>query len=299
MTLPRLAAISLLALFPAVMAAADPVTVTTARGPVTIEETPERPVVYDVAAIDSLHALGVPVAGVPQKLYVDYLDDVSKDAAKVGTLFEPDLEAVAGLGPDLIIVGGRSAAQYDSLGRIAPVIDMSVSPDVLGDAERRLKDYGALFGRQDKADELIASLQAKLDELHAAAEGRGSALILLTNGPKVAAYGANSRFGWLHTATGMPEARAGLSAENHGDAVSLEFIAEANPDWIFVIDRSAAIGEEGQSARITLDNPLVATTNAAKNGHILYLSGAGMYVAGGGYTALMQTLDQILASLNG
>ncbi|HEY0213982.1 MAG TPA: siderophore ABC transporter substrate-binding protein [Paenirhodobacter sp.] len=295
----RLAMISFMALIPAVSALADPVTVTTARGPVTVAQTPAATVVYDVAAIDSLHALGVPVVGVPDNLYVDYLGDVSAEAQKIGTLFEPDLEAVAGLGPDLIIVGGRSAAQFASLERIAPVLDMSISPDVLGDAQTRLHDYGVLFDKQDKAAELTTALQAKLAELRQAAEGNGRALILLTNGPKVAAYGVSSRFGWLHTATGMPEAKPGLSAENHGDAVSFEFIAEANPDWIFVIDRGAAIGEEGQSARITLDNPLVATTGAAKNGHILYLSGAGMYVAGGGYTALMRTLDQILAGLNG
>lgn len=283
----------------AMPAFADPVTVETARGPVAVEKAPGVLAVYDVAAIDTLQSIGVAVTGAPDKLYVDYLDDIRSGAQQIGTLFEPDLETLAGLGPDLIIVGGRSAAQFDSLSRIGPVIDMSISPDVLGDAHRRLTDYGVLFDREAAAAERMAELDAKLAEVRAAGKDRGRALVLLTNGPKIAAYGQGSRFGWLHTATGMPEARPGLSSENHGDAVSFEFLADTNPDWMFVIDRGVAIGEEGQSARITLDNPLVNMTSAAQKGQIIYLDSAGMYVAGGGYHALMQTLDQILAALRG
>jgi iron complex transport system substrate-binding protein len=117
----------------------------------------------------------------------------------------------------------------------------------------------------------------------------------MTNGPKVSAYGRGSRFGWLHSALDLPEAFENLTPEVHGDAVSFEFIAEVNPDWLIVVDRSVAIGEKS-SAQTTLDNPLVAGTTAAENDQIIYLSAAPLYIAGGGYTSLLTTLGEMTAA---
>nr|WP_311200052.1 hypothetical protein [Leisingera sp. M527] len=50
----------------------------------------------------------MPIAGVPSKLYVSYLQDLQDRAVPVGTLFEPDFEAIAMLAPDLIVAGGRA-----------------------------------------------------------------------------------------------------------------------------------------------------------------------------------------------
>ena len=44
---------------------------------------------------------------------------------------------------------------------------------------------------------------------------------------------------------------------NHGQAISFEFIAQTDPDWLFVIDRDAAIGREGTSAQRMLDLSLI------------------------------------------
>ena len=81
----------------------------------------------------------------------------------------------------------------------------------------------------------------------------------------------------------------------HGINELAKTIAEVDPDWILVIDRGAAIGQEGEAAQATLDNPLVAGTKAAQNGQILYLDSAPLYLAGGGIRSLMGTLDQIEA----
>lgn len=274
---------------------AEPVEIATARGPVHLEAAPQRVVAYDVAAIDTLGALGVAPVGVPEKLYVDYL--ARGAATPVGTLFEPDLETLSGLAPDLIIVGGRSVAKYDAVAQVAPTIDMTIGTDVVADARARLAAYGLLFGREGEAAELAGALDAKIDAVRAAAAGKGDALIVLTNGPKVSAYGRGSRFGWIHDAVGLPEAYPALVPETHGDAISFEFIAEVDPDWLIVVDRGAAVGAEGASARETLDNPLVAGTKAAKAGHVVYLNAANLYIAGGGYRALMGNLDELLVAL--
>lgn len=289
-SLAGIAAAAMLACLPA---SAQTVTVDTARGAVDVAARPETVAVFDIAAIDTIHALGLTPAGVPDKLYVPYLSDL--DAAPVGTLFEPDLEALAALGPDLIILGGRSSTQVDAVSGLAPTLDMTIGEDLVADARARIDAYGAIFGVEARATELRAALDAKLAETAGAAAGKGTALIVMANGPKVSAYGKGSRFGWIHTALNLPEAHENLDPETHGDAISFEFIAEVNPDWLIVIDRGAAIGEAG-GASATLDNALVQGTTAAQKRQIVYLDPAPIYIAGGGYTSMMQTLDELLAA---
>ena len=61
------------------------------------------------------------------------------------------------------------------------------------------------------------------------------------------------------------------------------------------MDRDAAIGTDGaQLAQDIVENELVMTTDAYKNGHIIYLAHPGVwYTAEGGITAL----DYMLADL--
>ena len=278
-------------------ALADDITIDTAKGPAVIPAQPKTIAVYDSAAIDTLDALGVKIAGVPSPLLVPYLQDVVAGATGVGTLFEPDFEALARLNPDLIIVGGRSSAQFDAVARVAPAIDMTLpTDDLIGTALDRLAAYGALTGHEAEARALARDFTAKLDEARAAVAGKGNGLIILTNGPKMSAYGAGSRFGWIHSALDLPEARGGLTTQTHGEAVSFEFIAEVDPDWLLVVDRGRAVGAEGNAAAQTLDNALVRETRAWKAGQVVYLDPARLYIAGGGIQSMSGTLDELIAA---
>jgi iron complex transport system substrate-binding protein len=275
------------------------VTVRTYQGEVAVPENPEKIAVFDMAAADTLTALGVPIAGMPTPNRVSYLDDVAGNATAIGTLFEPDFESLAAMAPDLIVTGGRSSKQTKPLSRIAPAIDMTIADDdngtLIENAKARLAAYGEIFGLQDKAANLQADFDAKIEETKAAVAGKGKALIILTNGPKVSAYGQGSRFGWIHKALDLPEAKENLETQTHGEAISFEFIADVNPDYLIVVDRGAAIGAEGESAAQTLDNELVAGTEAWKNGHVIYVDAAMAYIVGGGFQAMSGILDQIKA----
>ncbi len=284
----------------ATAAAGDEVAISTYTGEAIVTTAPDTIAVLDAAAIDTISALGVSVDAVPAMPPLPYLADVIEGATPVGSLFEPDFEALAVLAPDLIIAGGRSSAQVEPLSEVAPTIDMTIwGEDMIGQTIDRIAAYGAIFGREAEADELAEVLHAHIAEAAAAVEGQGDALIVLANGGNISAYGDNSRFGWLHTALDLPEAFADLTAETHGEAISFEFIAEVNPDWILVIDRAAAIGRDGEAAAATLDNPLVASTNAAQEGQIIYLSSGPLYLAGGGAQSMMMTLDEIIAGFGG
>ena len=273
---------------------ANAMDVATARGPVSVEATPGTIAVFDVAAIDTLARLGIHPAGVPEKLYVPELEPMKEGATAIGTLFEPDLEALSALAPDLIIVGARSAAKMDMVAKVAQTLDMTIDgEDLFGKTKERLATYGALFGKKAEADAIAGELDARLAAARAAVAGKGKALIVMTNGPKVSAYGPGSRFGWVHAALDLPPAIEKIDAATHGEAVSFEFIREANPDWLLVLDRAAAVGSNEQSARVTLDNELVAETTAWKKGQVVYLPAPDFYIAAGG----VQSLERVLATV--
>ncbi|MFV0303390.1 MAG: siderophore ABC transporter substrate-binding protein [Paracoccus sp. (in: a-proteobacteria)] len=279
---------------------AETVSVATAAGEVQAPLNPTSTVALDMAAIDTLDALGVDIIGRPDIIPPAYLSENLAAVPTVGTLFEPDFEALAALAPDLIVAGGRSQPQIAPLSRIAPTLDMTIDgTSLLDETVARLDAYGAIYGREDAAADLKTRLDSDLATARAAAAGKGKALILLTNGGKISAYGANSRFGWLHSALGLPEAYPGLEVENHGEAVSFEFVAEANPDWLLVIDRGAAVGQGGEAAAATLNNPLIAGTTAGKTGQIVYLDGSAMYLAGGGIQSVTETLQQLTRAFGG
>lgn len=266
----------------------------TAKGQVSIEAAPAKIAVFDIAAIDTLDSLGVKIAGLPSNLYLPELEHLKDGSVIVGDIFEPNLEALSELAPDLIIVGGRSSTKVEAASQVAPTIDMTMDgDDLLQQAKTRLAAYGALFGKQAEAETEAKVLDAVVENAKAAVSGKGKALIVMTNGPKVTAYGPGSRFGWVHSALDLPAAVPDVEAATHGEAVSFEFIRNANPDWLFVLDRAAAIGSEDQNAKATLDNELVAETTAWKKGQVIYLPAGDFYIAAGGVNAMSRVFIAI------
>ncbi|SMC95071.1 siderophore ABC transporter substrate-binding protein [Rhizobium sp. RU36D] len=297
MTIRPIAAFAALALSALAFSpiSARAIEIETATGRVDIAKTPEKIAVFDLAAIDTLDRIGVTISGLPSKLYISEFERLTQGAETVGDIFEPDLEALSALDPDLIIVGGRSSTKLEAVTKVAPAVDMTLyGEDLIAQAKQRLATYGALFARQAEAEKAAAEFDAKLATTKAAVAGKGKALIIMTNGPKVTAYGPGSRFGWVHAALDLPAAVPDVEAANHGEAVSFEFIAKANPDWLLVLDRAAAIGSGEQAARATLDNELVAGTTAWKKGQVIYLPSAEFYIAAGG----IQSTERVLAAIS-
>lgn len=299
----RLSRRSSLAAFAGLLALAAPVfaqgvTVETARGPAQVPEAPQRLAVFDMAAIDTLIALGRTPDAAPSPLLLERLAAATEGAAAIGTIFEPDFEALAGFAPDLIIAGGRSAAQVDALSGLAPTVDMTMGTDLFADGLARMDAYAAMLHAEPRAAEIRARLIEKRDRAKALAEKAGPALIILTNGTKMSAFGAESRFGWLHGELDWPQAAEVKATGRHGEAISFEYIAAADPSVILVIDRAAAIGQDGAGAMATLDTPLVHGTKAWKTGRVIALDAGEVYLSGGGVGALEAVLDQVIEALS-
>jgi iron complex transport system substrate-binding protein len=286
----------------AVMAAparAEDVMVKHAQGETAIPLKPAKVLTFDLATLDTLTALGIDVAGVPGGKKPDYLSKYeSDDALNIGTLFEPDFEAVNAAEPDLIVVAGRSAAKYGDLSKIATTIDLSVdTKNYLGSAEENIRTLGKIFDKENEAEALLAKLRSSTAALQEKAAGAGKGLLLLTTGGKMSTYGPGSRFGVLFTDYGIQPADENIKIGTHGQPASFEYILERNPDWLFVIDRDAAIGREGVAAQKFLDNEIVGQTTAWKKGQAVYLNGTSWYLVGGGITALQTTVDQLSEAL--
>ena len=269
---------------------AGSVKVQTAHGEAVVPQNPERVAVYDLGAVDTLSKLGVKIGASVDAQRLAYLDAPLKDAVKAGTLFEPNYEALNAYNPQLIVIGSRMAKDKvsDELAKLAPTIDMTAQTDDMKEsAKARIDAYGRIFGKQAEADALKAEIDKTFADAKAAAQGKGKGLVILVNAGKLSAFGPDSRLGgWIHRDIGVPAADEAIKEGSHGQPVSFEYIKEKNPDWLFVLDRSAAIGEEGQAAREVLNNPLVAQSTAWKKGQVVYLP-PETYLAAGGAQELL------------
>ena len=281
----------------AALAASGTITVTHSSGQTEVPVQPQKVVVLDWSTLDTLTQLGVTVSGIPSSNPPEVLKQYREgEFIRAGSLFEPDLEVLQSTQPDLIILGRRAQGKYEDVAGFAPTIDLTPDPnDLLGSVERNTLLLGEIFGKQDVAAERVAELKSSVAELRTLTAEQGDGLLILTTGGRMAAFGKGTRFGLIHDVFGVEQAVDELKAGRHGQAVSFEFLLEADPDWLFVMDRDAAIGREGTAAAVLMDNELVAATSAGSKGQIVYLDPASWYLLDNSGLGVMQdSVDELI-----
>lgn len=277
--------------------AAETVTVKDASGEVRMPLKPRTVLVFDLAALDTLQALGVDVQGVPNQKMPALLERYA-DSAKypqVGSLFEPDYEKIKALQPDLIIAGNRSLPKIAELKKFAPVLDVTVdNQKQIEEVYRNIRALAAIYGVREKGEAEIQSVEKAIAGLRTQAAKQGPGLFLMTNGGKLSVYGPGSRFDMLYTVFGMKPLPQKIEVSKHGQAVSFEYLLKANPEWLLVLDRDAAIGREGAAAQKLLDNKLVQATKAWRSQQVVYLNAANWYLlSNAGPGALKANIQQL------
>ncbi|MDQ0219703.1 siderophore ABC transporter substrate-binding protein [Peribacillus cavernae] len=271
----------------------EEITIKHQLGETKVKKNPEKVVVFDFGTLDTLDKLGVKVTGVPGQNLPKYLDKY-KSVENVGGLTEPDFEKINELQPDLIIISGRQQDAYDKFNEIAPTIFMGVDTKrYMESFKENVTTLGDIFSKEDQAKQELAKIDDSIASLKEKASANdGKALITLTSGGKVTAYGPSSRFGLIHDVFGIKPAAENLEADPvHGQNISFEFIAEQNPDILYVIDRDAAVGE-GNNAKKVIENDLVKKTKAYKNGKIVYLDPDYWYLSGGGLVSVVEMVNE-------
>ncbi len=272
-----------------------------AQGTTQVPLNPKKVIILNPATLDNADALGIPVAGVPKNsahLPAFLAKYQGEGYLNAGTLFEPDYEALVNAKPDVILAGGRAHDAYDKLSEIAPTLALDVDPqNFVASLTQRIEQLAALFDKQQQAKTLLTAFNAKIADIKAKSANTGTALVIMINGGKMAAYTPGSRFGFIYDVLGFKPAASFKQTGRHGNVVSSEFILQTNPEWLFVLDRDNAIGrKEGQSAQQVLDNPLIHKSKAWQNQHVVYLDSSSLYIAGGlqSYSRLMDTVSAAL-----
>ena len=260
-----------------------------------VKKNPQKIVVFDFGILDTLDKLGVEVTGVPQANIPPYLAKYKDSKYKnVGSLVEPDFEKISAIKPDLIIISGRQQTAYEELSKIGTTIFLGVdTAKYMESYTENSKIVGQIFGKEQQVETELKAVSDSIQKLNQKVKANGkNALIVLANEGSISAYGAGSRFGILHDVIGFEPVDKNIEVSTHGKPVSFEYIAEKNPDYLFVIDRGAAVGGE-PAAKKTIENELVKKTKAFQNGNIVYLDPNYWYLSGGGLISVAEMVKEV------
>jgi len=263
-------------------------------GTTQVPVNPETVVVFDFGTLDTLNYFDVEVAALPQINVPSYLSQYESDQYdNVGTLFEPDFERLANLNPDLIIISGRTQESYQDLSELAPTIYLGIdNQNYLASFEENVTLLGDIFSKQEEADAALEQINQAITELAEQAPEDKNGLIILTNDGALSAYGPGSRFGLIHDEFGIPPAAVDIEEATHGQNISFEYVANMNPDYLFVMDRNAVTGGE-HDASTTIDNELVNQTTAVQEGQVIYLTPDYWYLSSGGVESVTQMIEEV------
>ena len=305
-----LAALMLLGMASFALAEAAPETITITslnaeREPVELEVPydPQRIAILDMPSLDILDRLGLGdrVVG-SATTTLEYLQAYAPGdtIANLGTIKEADLEAVMACEPDVIFIGGRLSASYDALSEIAPVVFLSTDTQigVVESVRNNATTIASMFGLEAQVDELMAGFDARIEALAAFAEGKNAIVGLCTSG-SFNILGSDGRCSIISVEIGFDNLGDGDVTATHGNESSFELVVELDPDYMFVLDRDAAIGTDGaQLAKEIVENELVMDTDVYRDGHIVYLANPTVwYTAEGGITALDIMLNDLEGAL--
>ncbi len=267
---------------------------------VEFESMPEKIVVFDYGFLDTLDALGVEgIVGVAKDTSLPaHLEKYASDEYKsIGSLKEPLLEDIAEMAPDVIFISGRQSAFYEELKEIAPVVFVGTSQDDYWNTFLSSVDLAAkMFGKEAEAEEYTAKFDSALEEVKALAGTYETSLVTMYNEGKLSGFASNSNFGYIYNIYGFKPVTEDIESSSHGSNFGFEAILEFNPQVLFVIDRTAAIGGES-NIDADMENDIIKKTDAYKNGKIVYLDGPLWYLSGGGLQSELAKIEEVLAEL--
>lgn len=284
-----------------------------AQGQLKLASAPKKIVTFDLATLDSLHALKVPVAGVPQSTYENQLAPY-QNTLVIGTLFEPSYATLNALKPDLIFSSGRANRAAEELKKIAPTVQLASDPNAfMKSFNQSNQDLARAFGKQQLAQPLLEKINHNVRALQQANRGKTGAFLFVVNG-NVSTQVPGDRFGYAFELTGLksvlpakdpnapavprpaagsPEAKRAAEAR----AQQLVNVAKAEPDWLLVLDRGAINNGKKTAEQALANHPELSKTQAFQRGRVVYLNPNGWYVIGGGLNNLTAITDQLLSAM--
>lgn len=252
---------------------AGTVTVTDNYGEVTVTLPVQKVAATDNRSFEILEDWGVDLVAAPLTLIPPTIETYKNDSSitDIGTHREPNLELLAAEEPDLIVNGQRFSQHYDAIKELNPqaaILELEPREGQPLDAElkRQVTVLGEVFGKQAEAEKLIADFDAALARAKAAYDGTSTVMAVNVSGGEIGyiAPSIGRTYGPIFDMLSLkPALEVEGSSDNHqGDDISVEAIAQANPDWLLVLDRDAGTTtDEGSPAAADVIAGSSALTN--------------------------------------
>ncbi|WP_404376648.1 ABC transporter substrate-binding protein [Vreelandella aquamarina] len=279
---------------------AEPVrTVEHALGETRIEDTPQRIVTLYQGVTDSALALGLEPVGVVESwlerpMYHYLRDSLPDDVRYLGLETQPELEAIAGLAPDLIVAARhRHADIYPLLSRIAPTVAVG---DVY-EVEAGLELLGKATGREAEAKSMLVAWEERLADFQCRAASRlgdawpQSVSVISFRGDHVRIYYKGFARHILDQ-VGFLQPKAHQGGSWGVKLVSRENIPAMDADAIFVFMRDDPVVAE--QYRDWTAHPLWQNLSAVKGDRVHHVDPV-IWNMGAGITAANRMLDELYA----
>lgn len=265
----------------------------------TVEISGPTVISFDHGATDTLVELGLAdkILAVPKTGLPDYLSDLADGRADAGNLKTPDLDVVADIDPDLVLVTGRQGESQEALEAITQVQNVSLLGDNYREAVRiRVLGLGTLYGRYNEASAGLQALWDDVEQARAGISGSPSVVVVTHNDGNFSLRDDAVVSQLLELE--RPAVPAGVESLTRGSRVftpvSPAVLAEMAPQHLFVVDRSAAIGA-GRLDEAALRQALNAA--GGDNIQVTVLSPRLWYLSGGGLQSIRLQVDEIVNAL--
>lgn len=269
---------------------AESVVIKDIHGEITVPVNPKNVVALDNRTFETLSDWDIKLVAAPKGVMPEDSPYVKDESVQdIGSHKEPNLEVIAAVDPELVIVGQRFQNYYEDIKKLVPnavVIDLSF--DVSGEngaagesLVNGLKDstiaLGQIFNKNNEAEKLIEDFDKSIEDAKSAYNGTDTVMSIVVSGGEIGFSAPTSGRVWgpMYEIFGWKSALEvdGSTSDHKGDDISVEAIAQSNPDWIFVLDRDAATSssEDSVPAQDVIDNsPALKNIAAVTDGHIVY-----------------------------
>ncbi|MCH7308441.1 siderophore ABC transporter substrate-binding protein [Acinetobacter sp. NIPH 1852] len=280
---------------------AAPITVKHMLGSTVVDYLPQRVAVLDMNEADFLDQLNIPIIGMPKDYVPHFLEKYKSDKQiqDLGAIVQPNMERIYALKPDLILMTPLHVNHYQELSKIAPTIHYDINfNDSESDHINLVKDHlmtlGQIFNKEDLAREKALALDAEVKQVQAVTANRPEkALVVLHNNGAFSNFGIQSRYGFVFNAFGVKPASKAKDTSLHGQPISSEFIKQADPDILYIVDRTAVMERRSKVNAETVENPLLRQTKAWKNGRVIFVDADAWYTTAASPTSLKIVMDDV------
>ena len=136
-----------------------PVTVVASNGKVTVSKRPSRIVSLSPTATETLFAIGA----ASQVVAVDDQSDYPKSAPQTSLSgFTPNVEAIAGYRPDLVVIAYDPKGLSGALQRLGITVLHQDGAKSFKGAYQQIRQLGMVTGRDPAAAKLVSGMKAKI-----------------------------------------------------------------------------------------------------------------------------------------